>query len=80
MSDRPVTLDGKSVTRLTQDIGAVIKAHYEGRPTDRNTVFEVLNALGYSAGLVLSVTKGDEAVRHWFDACVDQATTAGAGR
>jgi hypothetical protein len=69
--DRP-TLDRPAVERLATDLLAQVRDHYRRRPTSRETVFEILNALAIATGIALEGSGGDEIAHDFFLRALDQ--------
>jgi hypothetical protein len=73
-TSRPSTLDCAPIEALAVEFLKSIKAHYLRRPTSRDSVFEVLNALAAAAAEVIDGTEGEG--REFFDKALAQALEA----
>jgi hypothetical protein len=73
----PKPLDPKAVDTLAGELLQIIHAHYIRRPRDRQTVFEVLNALAsVSAFVIGGCAPSIHTVRTWFSQAMAQELAA----
>lgn len=70
--DGAPVINEEATTQLAAELMRCVKCHYERRPTDRMTAFEILNALGIVSGVVIAGTDADG--RAFFDLALAQAT------
>ena len=73
MAELLLPTDRSAVEQLAHSLIASVRRHYIGRPMNRSTVYEVLNALGAVTGVVLAGTGADsDEARAWFEQALEQ--------
>ena len=78
MSRDERTLNRPAVERLATELLAQLRDHYRRRPTSRESVFEALNALAITTGIVIEGVGADEIARDFFLRALDEQTKKGA--